>query len=69
MNKYLIGRGAIALAVAGVLGFGATQALAAPAVSRPLGCDKYECIDYCSQTGQKGTCAPYGDGWYYCKCL
>ena len=68
MRKSLIGRGAFALAVAGALGFGASQALAGPAKSPPPGCDKFECIDYCAQSNQKGTCVLGSDGYYFCRC-
>lgn len=64
-----LGRGVFALAVAGGLGFGATQAFAGPATSRALYCEKFECIDYCAESGQKGVCVLYDDGYYYCECM
>ena len=69
MTRSIIMRGAFAVAVAGALGFGATQAVAGPAASSLPGCDKYECIDYCARTFQKGVCNPVGDGTYRCECI
>lgn len=63
-----MGRGALALAMLGALGFGAAQAVAEPARKLPPGCDKFECIDWCAQYGKKGVCVLGSDGYYYCQC-
>jgi hypothetical protein len=68
MTRSLIGRGAFALVVAGSLGFGVTQAFAEPAAKRPPGCDKFQCIDWCAQSAQKGVCVLGSDGYYFCRC-
>ena len=44
-------------ALLAALGFGAAQALAAPAASAPPDtCDRRACRDYCAARGASGTC-------------
>jgi hypothetical protein len=66
MRTSLLRRGAFAALVAGTLGFGAAQAVAAPA--RPgtefRGCSQTACDNKCAMTGQIGFCDGRG-----CRCL
>lgn len=71
MRKSLMGHGAFALAVAGALGFGATQALAhgTPAARAVSYCDKEECLNYCIETeGVSGRCGYDESGNFVCIC-
>ena len=71
MRTSLIGRGAFALAVAGALGFGATQAVAygAPAPAAVNYCNSHECRDYCIEMeGTTGRCGYDQWGNFVCIC-
>lgn len=56
-------RGLLGIAFVGSLGYGATQALAAPPqVPVARFCEAW-CNDYCEQQGQMGTCRFDGTCW------
>ncbi|HEX8244758.1 MAG TPA: hypothetical protein VF541_14725 [Longimicrobium sp.] len=62
----MLRRGAFAAMVAAALGFGAAQAVAAPARAGAgfRGCSQASCDNKCAQTGQAGFCDGRG-----CRCL
>ena len=60
MKRFGLHRSIFALAAACALGFGATQALAAPAEAAPPVCKKHTCDQQCIAMGLSGgTC--FGD--------
>ncbi|HEU0052961.1 MAG TPA: hypothetical protein VFQ39_07275 [Longimicrobium sp.] len=61
-----VGRFALAAAVAGALGFGATQAVAAPSASAASVCSDHDiCDNYCTSQGYlAGKCINWA-----CNCL
>ena len=67
-----LARGIFGTLVGGALGFGATQALAAPAQAAFYGCTSWQaqqCQDYCTSTyglGSKGRCTNFG--MLQCQC-
>ena len=57
-------RGLLGIALMGSLGFGATQALAAPPrVPQARFCVEEWCNEYCEQQGLMGTCRFNGTCW------
>lgn len=50
----LLARAAFGAAVAGILGFGTAQAVAAPSARAEASCDLLGCNDYCVERGYLG---------------